>query len=472
MMETFEQHRRLLRRPSRSSSTRPPVDGPAGPQRAACPSPSSSARSSPSAPATRSPPRAARASGPAARRCWATTSTRAAARLLVNADEAAARAGHLRPVPGARGAAAGGAGAGAARLGQQALADPQGPARGGRPVHQDQPAPPADQRGLRRQGALQGRGPRTASSRPSSTPTPSAARAGAAAPQRPRPAAPPVAQPVRRLAQGAAALRAVRLRHDAGALAPRAAAATATTSASRAQKRGWHTCPSKSIPAAEIEQLVVEQIQRRRPRPGAAARGAGRRRAQQDEARAGGAGGRAARPGARPGALAGRAARCCRASCGPARTTARWSPAWPSCRSASRLVERPRAEGARADPGGPRRSCWTRPRRRGAGAVRPGVGDADAARAGAGACGCWSRAWTTTGPRARCRSPSTRRASRRWPTSWPASRRGTAHDDDADDRACRCISRPRPRRPQGAAGGSGAAGAAAGRRAACRACPG
>jgi site-specific DNA recombinase len=28
----------------------------------------------------------------------------------------------------------------------------------------------------------------------------------------------------------------------------------------RAQKRGWHTCPSKSIPAAEIERLVIEQI--------------------------------------------------------------------------------------------------------------------------------------------------------------------------------------------------------------------
>ncbi|HMN39505.1 MAG TPA: recombinase family protein [Phycisphaerales bacterium] len=28
----------------------------------------------------------------------------------------------------------------------------------------------------------------------------------------------------------------------------------------RAQKRGWHTCPSKSIPAAEMERLVVEQI--------------------------------------------------------------------------------------------------------------------------------------------------------------------------------------------------------------------
>ncbi len=30
---------------------------------------------------------------------------------------------------------------------------------------------------------------------------------------------------------------------------------------SSAQKRGWHTCPSKSVPAAQIEQLVVHQIQ-------------------------------------------------------------------------------------------------------------------------------------------------------------------------------------------------------------------
>ncbi len=29
---------------------------------------------------------------------------------------------------------------------------------------------------------------------------------------------------------------------------------------SGAQKRGWQTCPSKSIPAAQIEQFVVEQI--------------------------------------------------------------------------------------------------------------------------------------------------------------------------------------------------------------------
>jgi site-specific DNA recombinase len=29
-----------------------------------------------------------------------------------------------------------------------------------------------------------------------------------------------------------------------------------------AQKRGWHTCPSKSVPAGEIEQLVVRQLRR------------------------------------------------------------------------------------------------------------------------------------------------------------------------------------------------------------------
>src|SRR5262249_42780086 len=29
---------------------------------------------------------------------------------------------------------------------------------------------------------------------------------------------------------------------------------------SSAQKKGWNTCPSKSIPAAEIEELVVEQV--------------------------------------------------------------------------------------------------------------------------------------------------------------------------------------------------------------------
>ena len=30
----------------------------------------------------------------------------------------------------------------------------------------------------------------------------------------------------------------------------------------QAQKRGWKTCPAPSVPAAEIERLVSEQIQR------------------------------------------------------------------------------------------------------------------------------------------------------------------------------------------------------------------
>jgi site-specific DNA recombinase len=29
-----------------------------------------------------------------------------------------------------------------------------------------------------------------------------------------------------------------------------------------AQKRGWHTCPSKSIPAKQIEDFVIEQIKK------------------------------------------------------------------------------------------------------------------------------------------------------------------------------------------------------------------
>jgi site-specific DNA recombinase len=27
-----------------------------------------------------------------------------------------------------------------------------------------------------------------------------------------------------------------------------------------AQKRGWHNCPSRSVPAGELEQFVVDQI--------------------------------------------------------------------------------------------------------------------------------------------------------------------------------------------------------------------
>src|SRR5262249_24334966 len=92
-----------------------------------------------------------------------------------------------------------------------------------------------------------------------------------------------------------------------------------------AQKRGWHTCPSKSVPAAEIEALVVEQV-REVGRDPALLRGALEQARQQGEG-----------PGAALGGRTGGAGRasftCCPASCGPARTTARWSPAWPSCNS-------------------------------------------------------------------------------------------------------------------------------------------
>ncbi len=81
-------------------------------------------------------------------------------RLLVNEDEAHARARHLRLVPGAPVAVAGGAGVGTSRLGWQVLADTQGPHTRRPTLHQDQLVSPADQRRLRRQGALQGRSPR------------------------------------------------------------------------------------------------------------------------------------------------------------------------------------------------------------------------------------------------------------------------------------------------------------------------
>jgi DNA invertase Pin-like site-specific DNA recombinase len=66
--------------------------------------------------------------------------------------------GHLPTLSPARSAAAGGAGVGEAGLGQQALDDAGRPGMRRPAVHQDQPAPLADQRPLRRQGPLQGRG--------------------------------------------------------------------------------------------------------------------------------------------------------------------------------------------------------------------------------------------------------------------------------------------------------------------------
>src|SRR5262249_10445233 len=52
-----------------------------------------------------------------------------------------------------------------------------------------------------------------------------------------------------------------------------------------AQKRGWHTCPSKSIPAGEIEALVVQQV-REVGRDPALLRGARAQARQQGQGRA------------------------------------------------------------------------------------------------------------------------------------------------------------------------------------------
>src|SRR5262245_45411889 len=34
---------------------------------------------------------------------------------------------------------------------------------------------------------------------------------------------------------------------------------------SAAQRQGWHTCPSKSVPAGAVERYVLEQIASRKP---------------------------------------------------------------------------------------------------------------------------------------------------------------------------------------------------------------
>ena len=94
----------------------------------------------------------------------------------------------------------------------------KGRTRGGRTVHQDQPVSAVDQRGLCRQGALQGRGPPRRAARPHRRrhlrPRPGAVTL-------PRPNGwPPLHRSLLLLAQGSVALCAVRLRHDAGAHHP------------------------------------------------------------------------------------------------------------------------------------------------------------------------------------------------------------------------------------------------------------
>jgi site-specific DNA recombinase len=72
---------------------------------------------------------------------------------------------------------------------------------------------------------------------------------------------------------------------------------------SQAQKRGWHSCPSKSVPASQIEALVLGQIQEL-GRDSARLEQVLAQVRQQDEAPPGRGGGRAAGLGTRPGTLA------------------------------------------------------------------------------------------------------------------------------------------------------------------------
>jgi site-specific DNA recombinase len=54
----------------------------------------------------------------------------------------------------------------------------------------------------------------------------------------------------------------------------------------KAMKRGWHTCPSKSVPAAEIERFVVDQIRKAASDPGVLAATVRQVRDQSQEASA------------------------------------------------------------------------------------------------------------------------------------------------------------------------------------------
>ena len=266
----------------------------------------------------------------------------------------------------------------------------QGHGAGRQAVHPDQPVPPADQRRLRRARCATRTRSTPASTRPSSTPASSSGcrtllrrngRAGGGAGP----------QPVRRAAQGAAALRALRLRHDADAHAPATArSATATTSARRRPERGWHTCPSKSVPAAEIERSWSTSIRCVGRDPALLQRGPGPGRAA----------GRGARwPSWRPSS--GRWRRTWPAGTprsasssgqtGPREDNGPLVVRWPTCRSAHRHQRTGKVrvkEGRSATRGDSRLQ-----RGRGGdgpGAVRPGLGGADAHASRRGWCDGWS----------------------------------------------------------------------------------
>ena len=138
-----------------------------------------------------------------------------ASSCVVHEEEACACASDLRSLPGASIAHRGGGGTGSAWLAEQGLDDAEGGVAWRRPLRQGEPASPADQRRLCGQGALQERGSRrgacgdrrrrdlAADPVTAGAPRPHGRRGGA--------------EPVWRLAQGAAALHTVRLCDDADA---------------------------------------------------------------------------------------------------------------------------------------------------------------------------------------------------------------------------------------------------------------
>ena len=169
MMETFERHQRVVRL-GHPAVQHGHVDGPADAERAAVLRPVRAGDDLASGPATRSPPRGARASGRAACRCWATTwirrdrswwSTRPRPTGCGQIFELYLEHEALLPVVQEL-----------ERRGwrNKRWTTRKGTERGGRPFDKNSLCTAADQRHLHRQGQVQGRSPRRASTRRSSTP--------------------------------------------------------------------------------------------------------------------------------------------------------------------------------------------------------------------------------------------------------------------------------------------------------------
>ena len=164
----------------------------------------------------------------------------------------------LRPVPEARIAAARRRGVGRAGLAQQGVEDQGGRADGRPPVRQVQSVRPAHQPAVRRQGPAQGPTSTPASTRRSWTPTSSsrcrpcstatAARAGSKSGNR-------YGALLKRLLYCKACGKAM-VHHFTGSNGKRYRYYTCV----QAIKSGRKTCPAKSLPAAEIERVVLDRI--------------------------------------------------------------------------------------------------------------------------------------------------------------------------------------------------------------------